>query len=301
MHRTLVATATMLATAVTALVTTVGLAAPGNAIIGGQPDTTHSNVGVLLPTAASPVARWCGVTPVAPDVVVLAGHCAALRLANFGETEGDITFDPRFLDSLGDRESGWAYTGSYPTYHGTLAAHPLYNPHSSGYDVAVMVLDEPVTGFDVEALPAAGLLDDLKAAGSLREQSMTVVGYGTTARLPSNVFVGGGYRQYAEQTLQSLGNAIVKHQERRRLNVRLRLRFTAVRRRPAGGRAERGRRRLLEPERLGATRRARGAVLAARAGRGDGHHLTARAVGAEGRRSAPEGTPTVGLHLRARQ
>ncbi len=152
------------------------------------------------------------MTPVAPNVVVLAGHCAALRLANFGETEGDITFDPRFLDSLGDRESGWAYTGSYPTYHGTLAAHPLYNPHSSGYDVAVMVLDEPVTGFDIEALPAAGLLDDLKAAGSLREQSMTVVGYGTTARLPSNVYVGGGYRQYAEQTLQSLGNAIVKHQ-----------------------------------------------------------------------------------------
>ena len=212
MHRTLVATATMLATAVTALVTTVGLAAPGNAIIGGQPDTTHSNVGVLLPTAAMPVARWCGVTPVAATVVVLAGHCAAFRKANLGETEGDITFDPRFLDSLGDKASGWAYTGSYPTYHGTLAAHPMYNPHGSGYDVAVMVLDEPLTGIDIEALPAAGLLDDLKAAGTLRERSMTVVGYGTTDRLPSNVFVGGGYRQNAEQTLQSLGSAIVKHQ-----------------------------------------------------------------------------------------
>ena len=211
MHRALVATVTMLATAITALVTTVGLAAPGSAIVGGQPDTAHPNVGVLLPTAASPVARWCGVTPVSADVVVLAGHCATLRLANFGETEGDITFDPRFVDSLGDRESGWAYTGSYPTYHGTLVAHPLYNQHSAGYDVAVMILDEPITGLDIEALPAAGLLDSLKAAGTLRDQELTVVGFGTTDRLPGNVFVGGGYRQFAEQSVQALGEAIVKH------------------------------------------------------------------------------------------
>jgi V8-like Glu-specific endopeptidase len=201
------------ATAVaTALVTILGLATPGNAIIGGSPDTTHHNVGALLPTAASPIARWCGVTPVSPTVVVLAGHCAALRKANFGETEGDITFDPRFLDSLGDRESGWAYTGSYPTYHGTLEAHPLYTPHGSGYDVAVMTLDEPITGLDIEALPSAGLLDDLKAAGTLRDQAMTVVGFGTTDRLPGNLYVGGGYRQVASQSVQSLGDAIVKHQ-----------------------------------------------------------------------------------------
>ena len=211
MHRALVATATTIATAVAALVATVGLAAPGNAIIGGQPDTTHDNVGVLLPAAASPVARWCGVTPVAPTVVVLAGHCAALRKANFGQTDGDITFDPRFIDSLGDRASGWAYTGSYPTYHGTLAAHPLYDLQGSDYDVAVMVLDEPIAGVDVEALPAAGLLDDLKAAGTLKDQPMTLVGYGTTGRLPGNVYVGGGYRQVAAQSLQSLGDATVKH------------------------------------------------------------------------------------------
>jgi V8-like Glu-specific endopeptidase len=211
MHRALVATAGLLAATVTALVTTVGLAAPGHAIIGGQPDTTHDNVGVLLPPTASPVARWCGVTPVSPTVVVLAGHCAVLRKANFGQTDGDITFDPRFIDSLGDQQSGWAYTGSYPTYHGTLVAHPMYDPHGSGYDVAVMVLDEPISGIDVEELPAAGLLDDLKAAGTLKDQPMTLVGFGTTTRLPGNAFVGGGYRQVATQTVQSLGAAIVKH------------------------------------------------------------------------------------------
>ena len=102
MHRAFVAAATTLAAAATALFTTVGLAAPGNAIIGGSPDTGHPNVGVLLPSAAMPVPRWCGVTPVSTTVVVLAGHCAALRLANVGETEGDITFDPSFIDSLGD-------------------------------------------------------------------------------------------------------------------------------------------------------------------------------------------------------
>ena len=212
MHRILIATATMVATAVTALVASVGLAAPGHAIVdGGRVDTAHPNVGVLLPTAASPVARWCGVTPIAPTVVVLAGHCAVLRKVNFGETEGDITFDPAFRDTLGDQASGWAYTGSYPTYHGTLVAHPMYDPHGSGYDVAVMVLDEPITGLDAEALPAARLLDDLKAAGPLREQPLTLVGYGTTDRLPGNVYVGGGHRQVAGQTVQSLGDAILKH------------------------------------------------------------------------------------------
>jgi hypothetical protein len=207
MHRVL----TTVATLATALVTTVSLATPGSAVIGGSPDTTHPNVGVLLPSAASPVARWCGVTPVSPTVVVLAGHCAVLRKANLGETEGDITFDPRFRDSLGDQASGWAYTGGYPTYHGTLVAHPMYEPHGAGYDVAVMVLDEPIAGVDAEALPAAGLLDDLKAAGALRDQPLTLVGFGTTDRLPGNVYVGGGYRQLAAQSVQSLGEAILKH------------------------------------------------------------------------------------------
>jgi hypothetical protein len=148
---------------------------------------------------------------VSERVVVLAGHCAVLRKVNLGETEGEITFDPRFRDSLGDQASGWAYTGAYPTYHGTLVAHPMYDPHGSGYDVAVMVLDEPVAGVDVEALPASGLLDDLKAAGSLRDQPLTLVGFGTTDRLPGNLYVGGGFRQVAEQTVQSLGEAILKH------------------------------------------------------------------------------------------
>lgn len=209
MRRTLAAFAATLTVLVAGLVG----AAPGNAIVdGGQPDTEHPNVGVLLPAAASPVARWCGVTPVSATVVVLTGHCAVLRAQVLGETEGDITFDPAFLDSLGDQQSGWAYGGSYPTYHGTLAAHPMYNPHGSDYDVAVMVLDEPIEGFDVEALPAAGMLDDLKAAGTLRSQDLTLVGYGTTERLPGNVFLGGGYRQAAEQAVQSLVGATLKHQ-----------------------------------------------------------------------------------------
>lgn len=203
---------TALTTLTTVLVTTLCLATPGGAIVGGRPEAAHPNVGVLLPIASMPVARWCGVTPIAPTVVVLAGHCAALRAQVLGETEGEITFDPQFGASLGDQQSGWAYTGSYPVYSGHLVAHPMYDPHGSGYDVAVMILDEPITGLAVETLPAAGLLDSLKAAGTLRDQDLTLVGYGTTERLPGNVFVGGGYRQSAAQTVQSLGSAILKHQ-----------------------------------------------------------------------------------------
>ena len=207
--RRLVATAAALVAVATATVTA---AAPGTAVVGGgAPDTAHPNVGVLLPSAASPVARWCSVTPLSTTVVVLAGHCAVFRKANLGETEGDITFDPEFGAHLGDQASGWAYTGSYPTYHGTLVAHPLYSPHTSGYDVAVMRLDRPVTGVAVEDLPGARLLDDLKAAGTLRGRPMTLVGFGTTQRLPGNLFVGGGYRQSSDVAVQSLGDTVVKH------------------------------------------------------------------------------------------
>ena len=46
-------------------------------------------------------------------------------------------------------------------------------------DVAVVVLDEPITGITPASLPTAGLLDDLKHAGNLHDQPFVTVGYGT--------------------------------------------------------------------------------------------------------------------------
>jgi len=66
---------------------TLGSALPARAMIGGQPDFTHTNVGALVTfhpfLPGSPLAPLCSGTLVSPNVVVTAGHCAAL-IVSFG-------------------------------------------------------------------------------------------------------------------------------------------------------------------------------------------------------------------------
>jgi hypothetical protein len=66
---------------------------------------------------------------------------------------------------------------------GTFIAHPDYDPAQQlANDVAVIVLDEPVPGVvasELPKLPQAGLLDRMKAEGSLNQSTrFTSVGYG---------------------------------------------------------------------------------------------------------------------------
>ena len=198
----------------TALAALLVPTASAQAIVGpSTPDTGHPNVGVLLPTASSPVARYCGATPVSSTVIVLAGHCAALRLANFGESRGTVTFDPDIRDDLAGFGPGWTYAGSWPTYDGTLVAHPAWGTQGQlSWDVAVLVLDEPLpASVRVEPLPAPGWLDDLKAAGTLKDEPMSLVGYGSTERLPGNVVGGGGERRSTPQVVTGMTQQLVKH------------------------------------------------------------------------------------------
>jgi len=67
-----------------------------------------------------------------------------------------------------------------PRYAGTFLAHPAYDPaHEYKNDVAVIQLDEPVSGAtNLAKLPPAGMLDQMKADGSLSQSRFTSVGYG---------------------------------------------------------------------------------------------------------------------------
>jgi hypothetical protein len=197
-----------------AVLTAVSTAAPGLAVVGpSRVDTTHPNVGVLLPIPAMPAARMCGATPISHRVLVLAGHCAALRLANFGDSRGTVTFDPDVRDDVADFGPGWAYDGGWPTYEGTLVAHPAWGSQGQlSWDVAVLVLDAPLpASVAVEQLPAEGLLDDLKAAGVLRDAPLAVVGYGNTARLPGNLMTGAGERRITSQAVTGMTQQLLKH------------------------------------------------------------------------------------------
>ncbi len=144
-----------------ALIFALVLAAPARAITGGVPDGTgHPNVGGLVSPTQYPDGTWlyCSGTLISPTVFLTAAHC--------GEDGEDVrvTFDP-------------AYQAGDPTYSGTFEADPLYpGPTSAPHDIAVVVLDAPVSGITPAELPEAGSLSSLP-----RDQRITAVGYGAYA------------------------------------------------------------------------------------------------------------------------
>jgi hypothetical protein len=151
-----------LVTAVAAGLALLALAGPASAIVSGQPDGNgHPNVGALLAPQAYSDGTWasCSGTLVSPTVFLTAAHC------DWGLARMAVTFD-----SVYDAATG-------TTHWGTWHADPRYRgAQSDPYDLAVVVLDTPVTGIAPARLPAAGSLGSLPAT-----QGFTSVGYGAQA------------------------------------------------------------------------------------------------------------------------
>ena len=170
-------------------------AAPAQAITFGQLDTTNRfpNVGAVVfdEPESGEQQILCTGTLISPTVFLTAGHCSAY-LESFVEDDVWVTFDPSF-DSAS------------PLIHGTYHTHPLYGSggQSNPYDLAVIVLDTPVTGIAPAALPTLGMLDRM----SLRGQRFTAVGYGTVRedkrKGPQSLFYDGK-RRHADQGFRSL-------------------------------------------------------------------------------------------------
>jgi hypothetical protein len=160
----------------TALLLLLGLAAPAPAITFGEADgTAHPFVGsMVVSIPGEGVFQWCSGTLIAPQVFLTASHCTQPVDSFLAGNPGSVfyaTFDP-VIDITG-------LTGTF--YTGTPHTNPLYasGGNDDPYDVAVFVLDQapPITPAH---LPAAGLLDAMKADHSLNSTRFTAVGYGTT-------------------------------------------------------------------------------------------------------------------------
>jgi secreted trypsin-like serine protease len=154
MRRTLL-TLLLLATAVASALLN---GSPASAITNGTFDgNRHPNVGGLVSPTQYSDGTWiyCSGTLISPTVFLTAAHCA---------TDGEqvlVTFDPDY--EAGDE-----------LYSGIFHADPQYpGNQSDSHDIAVVVLDEAVTGITPALLPEAGSLSDLS-----RNQRFTSVGYG---------------------------------------------------------------------------------------------------------------------------
>jgi len=166
-------------------------ALPASAITWGEPDTDHPNVGAMMVGYGGPALfQWCSGTLIYPQIFLTAGHCT-VDVFDYGFQEIRVNFGPSAFSPVIQRAVREIIT--HPSYH--------WGPTSNPYDVGILVLEEPVTGIAPARLPTEGLLDELRAAGKLREGSTTaafaLVGYGDTITFPPPEFAFFGQREVA--------------------------------------------------------------------------------------------------------
>jgi hypothetical protein len=102
---------------------------------------------------------------ISPTLFLTASHCTRF-LEDQGISDVWVTFDSKF-------------TQASTRIHGTMHSNPLYShAQSDTGDIAVITLDTPVVNVDPVQLPSAGLLDQMKADGTLNRTLFTSVGYG---------------------------------------------------------------------------------------------------------------------------
>jgi Trypsin len=174
---------------VAALAAATLIAAGGTqAITFGQLDTTNRfpQVGGLVAEFDGEKFLICSGTLIEPDVFLTASHCTV------GLDEVWVTFDPSFDDDS-------------PLLPGTAHTNPLFasGGQSNTFDIAVVVLDDPVAGVTPARLPSANFLDSIR----LKDQRFTAVGYGTVRESkrkgPQTLFFDAK-RRFADQGFRSL-------------------------------------------------------------------------------------------------
>lgn len=180
----------------TALAAVAAFAAPAGAIVYGQlaEEGEFDNVGALIGEYQGARYIFCSGTLIAPTVFLTASHCV------MDGAQMWVSFDKRVVEPV---------DASVNTIHpGTAHAHPSFAccGMSNTYDIAVVVLDDPVGGIAPASLPTLRMLDGM----TNRERNaatFTTAGYGAvrdTRRTASQALYSDGRLRWGEQSALSL-------------------------------------------------------------------------------------------------
>ena len=173
------------------------VAGPAAAITGGEPTgPAHPSVGLIGFDRDGVSRGFCSGTLIAPTVFLTAGHCTT-ALAAAGVPVW-VTFDS-------------AFDPANSTKIPVTSLHTAFSPDFGvkGTDIAVAVLAQS-PGIAPAKLAPAGYLDELAAAGELREALFTSVGYGRCGRDTGGgppIFCAGGVRRMAMSPFMALNRA----------------------------------------------------------------------------------------------
>ncbi|MEO8290755.1 MAG: trypsin-like serine protease [Gaiellaceae bacterium] len=178
-----------------ALVVTLAIAAPASAILNGKPDTQHPYVGLLVTVIDGQRVPVCSGFLASPTAFVTAAHCVDA----LGSRPAYVSFDQ-------------AFTPGSPLRPGTSVPNPAFgSPEANTHDIALVVLDTPVTDRGSAQLASVGLLGLIG-----KKDPLTVVGYG------ANGFLRGGGRPAPEFRLaRTYGDARISKLEKAGFNLRM--------------------------------------------------------------------------------